>query len=180
MVAMEPRIAFRMLEALRVGDDRARRALLLAEKAVIVVDEPRRLVIAVPSQRRGVMPPRRKTSHIDLESLLRGKYSLREAETGKLAEEQQVYMVEVTPSGASCSCPDTVYNHDPLCIHKLAAAVVIADRLEPHRAAELLSWLPRAALRYRVWRRRRALRRTRKPEARGHERTSLRIFQEAL
>ncbi len=155
---MEPRITFRMLEALGVEDDKARRALMLAERSIIVVDEPRRVVVAVPSQRRGKLPPARRVSHVDLGSLLRGEYRLREAEAGRLPEEEQVYMVEVSPGGARCGCPDTIYNKDPLCVHKLAAAVVIADRLEPRRAAELLSWLPRTALRYRIWRRRRALR----------------------
>jgi len=49
-------------------------------------------------------------------------------------------MVHVKQSGAECSCPASRLAGDPLCMHRLAAAIVLHQR----GRLDLLKWLPAA------------------------------------
>ncbi|KSW11562.1 hypothetical protein CF15_01625 [Pyrodictium occultum] len=136
------------LRRLGVEDRDIIRALRLARRSTLVSIN-REAVVAVPSQRLGLLPRERLVSHTDLLELLRGGgHRVTAARVGRLPEEQQLYLVRVTPSGASCSCPATRLAGDPLCIHKLAAAVLLYRR----GRLDLLGWLPGAVERKKRWR----------------------------
>ena len=150
---------YQWLRELGVSDEDARRALRLARRATLVKLGEDEAVVAVPSQRLGSLSPERVVSHRDLEALLRGEETrITTAKVGRLPEEQQVYLVRVTRGGATCQCPATRLAGDPLCIHKLAAAVVLYQR----GRLDLLEWLPGAIKAKKEWK---AKRRTRKTEA---------------
>ncbi len=135
------------------------RAARLARKATVVRIGEGEAVVAVPSQRLGMLPPERPVAHRDLLSLLAGEPPrVAEARVGRLPEEQQVYMVHVTPRGADCGCPASRLGGDPLCVHKMAAAM----KLYTLGRLDLLAWLPRALREKARWRQRRQRR-----EARG-------------
>lgn len=159
MQALRASKEYKWLRELGVSDEDARRALRLARRATLVRLGEDEAVIAVPSQRLGSLSPERIVSHRDLEALLKGKETrITTAKIGKLPEEQQVYLVHVTRDGASCQCPATRLAGDLLCIHKLAAAVVLYQR----GRLDLLEWLPGAI---RAKKERRAKRRARKTGA---------------
>jgi hypothetical protein len=84
---------------------------------------------------------------------------------GELHEDQQAYTVKVTREGATCTCPITRLAHAPLCVHKLAAAVLLYE----HSRRDLLAWLPKAVKEYLEWRRkwRQTIAARYKPKAKG-------------
>jgi len=128
------------------------RAARLARRATVVRLEKDEAVVAVPSQRLGAVPPERPVAHRDLAAILEGgEPRIAEAVVGRLPEEQQVYMVRVTPRGAACGCPATRLGGDPLCVHKMAAAM----KLYTLGRLDLLAWLPEAVREKRSWRQRR-------------------------
>jgi hypothetical protein len=143
------------LRRLGVRDWDALRALRLARRAVVARLGPREAVVVVPSQRLGVLPPRRPVAHVDLGALLRGGYGVSVAEAGRLPREEQWYPVRVTPEGAVCPCPASRLAGDPLCVHKLAAAV----KLYTLGRLDLLAWVPDAVEEKKRWLRLRGRRR---------------------
>ena len=148
---------YKWLRELGVSDEDARRALRLARRATLVKLGEDEAIVAVPSQRLGSLSPERVVSHRDLEALLRGEETrITTAKVGKLPEKQQVYLVHVTRGRATCQCPATRLAGDPLCIHKLAAAVVLYQ----HGRLDLLGWLPGAVKAKREWKARRRARKT--------------------
>ncbi len=157
MQALRAGKEYKWLRELGVSDEDARRALRLARRATLVRLGEDEAVIAVPSQRLGSLSPERIVSHRDLEALLKGKETrITTAKIGKLPGEQQVYLVHVTRDGASCQCPATRLAGDPLCIHKLAAAVVLYQR----GRLDLLEWLPGVIRAKKEWRAKRRARKT--------------------
>lgn len=100
------------------------RALKLARKAVIVYAGDDQIVVLVPSQRLHVMPREKVVSIVDLYSLLEGRYRIRSVKVGKLPTDQQWYRVTIQHEKIECTCPDTIYNRNPLCVHKLAAIIL--------------------------------------------------------
>ena len=147
MSSLSPLEAYRWLRRLGVSDRDALRALRLARRSVVARLNRDQAVVLVPSQRLGVLSRERTVAHVDLAELLRGGYRVTEARVGRLPEEQQVYPVRVTPRGAECPCPASRLAGDPLCIHKLAAAV----KLYALGRSDLLAWLPRAVEEKRRW-----------------------------
>ncbi|BEP18707.1 hypothetical protein PYJP_20590 [Pyrofollis japonicus] len=149
MQALEATKEYQWLRRLGVSDEDARRALRLARRSVVVRLEKGEAVVAVPSQRLGALPAEKIVSHRDLLAILKGEEPrITATVTGKLPEEQQIYLVKVTPEGATCNCPATRLAGDPLCIHKLAAAVVLYRR----GREDLLKWLPKALEAKKKWR----------------------------
>ena len=151
--------ARRWLLSLGAPEGEILRALRLARRAALARLGPRSAVVIVPSQRLGLLPPRRPVAHEDLAALLRGGHALTTAEAGRLPVEEQRYPVHVTPQGASCPCPASRLAGDPLCVHRLAAAV----KLYTIGRDDLLSWLPAAIEEKRKWARLRSRRRRAPP-----------------
>jgi len=144
---LSPLEAYRWLRRLGVSDRDALRALRLSKRSVVARLNRDQAVVLVPSQRLGMLPREKTVAHVDLAELLRGGYAVTEARVGKLPEEQQVYPVKVTPRGADCPCPATRLAGDPLCVHKLAAAV----KLYTLGRKDLLAWLPAAVEEKKRW-----------------------------
>jgi len=113
------------------------RALKLAKKAQIVHATENEIVVLVPSQRLHIMPREKIVSTVDLYNLLQGHYAIRSVKVGKLPTSQQWYRVVIQRGKIECPCPDTIYNRNPLCVHKLAA--IISAYL--HKHYEILHWL---------------------------------------
>jgi hypothetical protein len=147
----EPLEAYRWLLALGIPEDLARRAVRLARRATLVKLEKDYAIVVVPSQRREKLKPAHAVSHVDLEALLKGE-QVKQTVTvvGELPEDQQAYTVKVTREGATCTCPITRLAHAPLCVHRLAAAVLLYE----HGRYDLLAWLPKAVKDYLEWRKR--------------------------
>ncbi|MET1101732.1 MAG: hypothetical protein ABWW69_04565 [Pyrodictiaceae archaeon] len=146
-----PLEAYRWLLSLGVPEELARRAVRLARRASVVRMEEDYAIIIVPSQRRERLRPEHVVSHVDLEALLKGERMRHTvAVVGELPEDQQAYAVKVTREGASCTCPVTRLAHAPLCVHRLAAVVL----LYRHDRRSLLAWLPKAVRDYLEWWRR--------------------------
>jgi len=148
---------YRWLRSLGVGERDVLRALRLASRSTLVRanDEA---VVAVPSQRLGRLPRERVVSHSDLLALLAGAgYRVVATRVGRLPEGQQVYMVHVKRGGAVCSCPASRLAGDPLCVHRLAAAIVLYQR----GRLDLLEWLPAAVGEKKKWRRTRRIKMSR-------------------
>ncbi len=133
--------AYRWLRSLGLRDWDIARALRLAKKSALARIGPHEAVVIVPSQRLGSLPREKTVAHEDLAAILRGTHALTQARVGKLPPEQQLYPVHVTPQAADCPCPATRLGGDPLCVHKLAAAV----KLYLLGRDDLLAWLPKAA-----------------------------------
>ena len=154
--------AVRWLQRQGVPAGDALRAARLAKKSVVVKLSRGEAVVAVPSQRLGVVPREKTVSHLDLEALLRGGEARTvEARVGRLPAEQQVYLVRVTPGGAECPCPASRLGGDPFCVHRQAAAL----KLYTLGRLDLLGWVPEAARRREEWRRSRRRRQASAPAA---------------
>lgn len=146
---------YRWLRRLGVEERDIIRAMRLARRTALVRSNDE-AVVAVPSQRLGRLPRERLVSHSDLLALLQGAgHRVTVARVGRLPEEQQVYMVRVARGGAWCGCPATRLAGDPLCVHRLAAAVALYRR----GRLDLLEWLPAAVAAKKRWRRARGGRR---------------------
>jgi len=170
MKTLEAIEEYKWLRRLGVSDEDARRALRLARRSTIVRLGKDEAIVAVPSQRLGRIPAEKIVSHRDLLSILAGRESRIVATTiGELPEEQQIYMVKITANGAECSCPATRLAGDPLCIHKLAAAIILYQR----GREDLLKWLPRAIEEKRKWRETRKHKETSKRRAKATHTTGL-------
>jgi len=113
------------------------RALKLAKRAQIVYATKDEIVVLVPSQRLHIMPREKIVSTVDLYNLLQGHYAIRSIKVGKLPTNQQWYRVVIQRGKIECPCPDTIYNRNPLCVHKLAA--IISAYL--HKRYDILHWL---------------------------------------
>ena len=120
------------------------RALRLAKKAQIIHISNKQAIVLVPSQRLHTIPREKVVPTADLYSLLQGHYRIRSVKVGKLPADQQWYRVVIQREKAECTCPDTIYNRNPLCIHKLAAAILLYLR----RRNDLLHWLETIAKPY--------------------------------
>jgi hypothetical protein len=147
----EPLEAYRWLLSLGLPEELARRAVRLARRASLVRVREDSAVVVVPSQRRERLQPAHAVSHMDLQALLKGE-QVRQTVTvvGELPEDQQAYTVKVTREGATCTCPISRLAHAPLCVHRLAAAVLLYEQ----GRRDLLAWLPKAVKEYLEWRRR--------------------------
>lgn len=113
------------------------RALKLARKTQVVRVADNEIVVLVPSQRLYSMPREKIVSTVDLYSLLQGHYMIKSVKVGKLPTSQQWYRVVIQQGKIECPCPDTIYNRNPLCVHKLAA--IISAYL--HKRYDILHWL---------------------------------------
>ena len=140
---------YKWLRRLGVSDEDILRALRLARRSALVRLGRDEAVVAVPSQRLGSVSPERTVTHRDLAQLITGREArITTTRVGRLPEDQQLYMVRVRRNGAECQCPATRLAGDPLCVHKLAAAIVLYRR----GRLDLLEWLPRAIEEKKRWR----------------------------
>lgn len=143
----------RYLRLKGIENGRIYRGYRLAVKASIVYYDDEGVVrILVPSQRLGRLRPVKPVPHLDLKALAEGKYRQTVSVKGELPIKQQYYIVELTPNMIRCNCPDTVFNKNPLCVHKIAALIRAyidfgEDYVEKHygRIVEKL------ALEYKEW-----------------------------
>jgi hypothetical protein len=148
---LKAREVYKWLLEQGVPEDMARRALRLASRASIVRIGDDEAIVIVPSQRLGRMVPAHAVSHVDLAALVAGDQPRpRVTVVGELPEDQQFYSVHVRRDGASCQCPLTRLAGAPLCVHRVAAAVLLYEK----GRRDLLAWLPKAAMEYRAWRER--------------------------
>lgn len=123
IAVLEPPGPIKYLRKKGIENGRIYRGYRLAKKSqIIYVDRDNGVVkVLVPSQRLGKIRPVKLMPHTDIVALAKGIYKHTLAEVGELPINQQYYIVEITPSYMKCSCPDTIYNKSPLCIHKIAA-----------------------------------------------------------
>ncbi len=134
---------YRWLRKLGFRDEIVLRALRLAKRSIVASMSSGWAVVIVPSQRLGKLSRERIVSHTDLYWLLTGRgYRVSSVRVGKLPVSQQFYMVRVTKRGAWCPCPLSRYSAR-ICVHKLAAAIVLYQR----GRRDLLTWLERRASR---------------------------------
>ncbi|ABM81300.1 hypothetical protein [Hyperthermus butylicus] len=151
---------YKWLRSQGVPEDLARRALRLAQKATMARLAEDEAVVLVPSQRLHQQNPVHSATHWDLLDIVEGRQPRHvDISVGRLPEDQQVYTVKITREDATCQCPLTRLAGAPLCVHRLAAAVLLYER----GRADLLAWLPEAAKRYSEWLLRKRKRRTGHP-----------------
>ena len=131
-----------------VPEDLARRALRLAQKAIIARLARDEATVLVPSQRLHSQHPVHRATHWDLLDIVEGRQPRHvDISVGKLPEDQQFYTIKITREGATCQCPLTRLAGAPLCVHRLAAAALLYEK----NRMDLLEWLPEAAKRYTEW-----------------------------
>jgi len=119
--------AVKYLLKLGIDNGRVIRGYRLAVRSQIVYFDKEKNVfhVLVPSQRLEKLKPAKLVTHMDILALAKGKYCQTLGSVGKLPIEQQYYVVKISRDDIRCECPDTIYNKNPLCVHKIAAIIRI-------------------------------------------------------